>query len=190
VGRETRWEEEGEGPEPRTWEVPLKEEGVPEEVTFFMKSFILSFIIAAGGGGGASVGAVARGLGREAWKRSRGVDFGRGGGGGCRRGDEANEEESWEERRSSLLAREIVCFGCVLSCQGISLNFFIFFDLYFTKINGPSEILENYTSAAVSHGVKDITLCPTAVEAAKSGLVGPRRQGHNVVAHGGTSHQK
>jgi hypothetical protein len=47
-GREAGWEEEeeGEGPEPRTWEVPLKEEGVPdpEEVIFFTKSFILSFI--------------------------------------------------------------------------------------------------------------------------------------------------
>jgi hypothetical protein len=49
-GREAGWEEEeeGEGPEPRTWEVPLKEDGVPEpeEVIFFMKPFILSFIMA------------------------------------------------------------------------------------------------------------------------------------------------
>jgi hypothetical protein len=47
---EGREEEEagadGEGPEPRTWEGPLKD-GAEEEVTFFMRSFILSFIMAA-----------------------------------------------------------------------------------------------------------------------------------------------
>jgi hypothetical protein len=46
AGREED-EEGGEGPDPRTWAVPLKVEG-EEEVTFFMKSFILSFIMAAG----------------------------------------------------------------------------------------------------------------------------------------------
>jgi len=75
VGREAGWEEEEEdGPEPRTWEVPLKVEGVPDEATFFMKSFILSFIIAAGGGGGRGarvgwVGAGGIGASRQAWKR-------------------------------------------------------------------------------------------------------------------------
>lgn len=44
--------EEGSGPEPRTWAVPLKEEDdeEEEEVTFLMRSFIFSFIIVAGGG--------------------------------------------------------------------------------------------------------------------------------------------
>ena len=49
-GRAAGWEGEGEEPEPepRTWDVPLKEEAAvpdPEEVTFFMNSFILSFIM-------------------------------------------------------------------------------------------------------------------------------------------------
>lgn len=47
-GREEEVEAEGGGPEPRTWEGPLKD-GAEEEVTFFMRSFILSFIMEAGG---------------------------------------------------------------------------------------------------------------------------------------------
>lgn len=45
-------EEEGDGSEPRTWEGPLKDEAEAgeEPVTFLMRSFILSFIMADGGG--------------------------------------------------------------------------------------------------------------------------------------------
>jgi hypothetical protein len=49
-GWEEEEEEAGAGAEPRTWEGPLKD-GAEEEVTFFMRSFILSFIMAAAGGG-------------------------------------------------------------------------------------------------------------------------------------------
>jgi hypothetical protein len=41
-------------------------------------------------------------------------------------------------------------------------NFLIFFYHDFAKIYGPPEILQNYTSAAVAHGIRDITSWPTA----------------------------
>jgi hypothetical protein len=46
-------EEERSGPEPRMWAVPLEEEDEEEEeaeVTFLVRSFILSFIIVVSGG--------------------------------------------------------------------------------------------------------------------------------------------
>jgi hypothetical protein len=36
----------------------------------------------------------------------------------------------------------------------VTWEFFYIFCLYFAKINGPLEILQNYTSAAVTHGGK------------------------------------
>jgi hypothetical protein len=65
-----------------------------------------------------------------------------------------------------------------LSDEGI---FYIFFYLYFAKIYGRSEILQNYTSAAGAHGVRDITPWPTAVGATSSGPVA--WDGHNAVTH-------
>jgi hypothetical protein len=62
----------------------------------------------------------------------------------------------------------------------IESRFFIyFFYIYFAKIYGPLGILQNYTSAAVAHGVRDITPWPMAVRAASSGAV--ECDGHNVV---------
>jgi hypothetical protein len=49
--------------------------------------------------------------------------------------------------------------------------FLYFFYHKFAKIYDPSEILQNYTSSAVAYDVRDITLWPTAVGAASSGLV-------------------
>jgi hypothetical protein len=41
---------------------------------------------------------------------------------------------------------------------GWKVNFFnIFFYHDFAKIHSPSEILQNYTSTTVAHGVRDIT---------------------------------
>jgi hypothetical protein len=63
-------------------------------------------------------------------------------------------------------------------------NFFIyFFYLYFEKINGPPEILQNYTSAVVGHGGRDIPPWGTAVGAARSGPVAC--DGHTAVTHCG-----
>jgi hypothetical protein len=60
-------------------------------------------------------------------------------------------------------------------------NFFIYFFYHdFAKIYDPSEILRNYTSAAVAHGVTDITSWPTAVGAASSGPVGLTATGHDI----------
>jgi hypothetical protein len=51
---------------------------------------------------------------------------------------------------------------------------YLFYD--FAKTYGPSQILQKYTSAAMTHGVRDITSWPMAVGAARSGpLVWPRR---------------
>jgi hypothetical protein len=65
-----------------------------------------------------------------------------------------------------------------------AVNFFYFFYHDFAKIYGPPEILQNYTSTAVAHGVRDITSWPTAVGAASSGpvglTVGLTAAGHNV----------
>jgi hypothetical protein len=41
----------------------------------------------------------------------------------------------------------------------------------FAKIYGPPQILQEYTSATVAHGVTDITPRPTAVRAARSGPI-------------------
>jgi hypothetical protein len=41
----------------------------------------------------------------------------------------------------------------------------------FAKIYGPQVILQNYTSVAVAHSVRDITPWPTVVGAASSGPV-------------------
>jgi hypothetical protein len=60
--------------------------------------------------------------------------------------------------------------------------FLYFFYLYFAKIYDPLEILQNYTSAVVAHGVRDITPWPTAVGAASSAPVAC--DGHSAVAHG------
>jgi hypothetical protein len=62
------------------------------------------------------------------------------------------------------------------------MDFLYFFYLYFAKIYGPPEILQNYTSATVTHSVRDITPWPTAVGAASSGPVA--WDGHNVITHG------
>jgi hypothetical protein len=44
------------------------------------------------------------------------------------------------------------------------LRFFLYLFYHdFAKIHGRPEILQNYTSAAVAHGVRDITSWPTAV---------------------------
>jgi hypothetical protein len=65
-------------------------------------------------------------------------------------------------------------------------HFKIFLYLFyheFAKIYGPSQILQKYTSAAVAHDVRDITLWPTAAGVARSGpLVWSRRsaQCHDV----------
>jgi hypothetical protein len=40
-------------------------------------------------------------------------------------------------------------------------DFFNIFYLYFAKINSPPQILQNYTSAAVAHGGRDIPPCGT-----------------------------
>jgi hypothetical protein len=58
----------------------------------------------------------------------------------------------------------------------------------FAKIYGPPQILQKYTSAAVAHGVRNITPWPAAVGAARSGPIPfrePRRyvpdaEGHDV----------
>jgi hypothetical protein len=49
-------------------------------------------------------------------------------------------------------------------------KFFIYIFYYdFAKIYDPPQILQNYTSAVVAHGVRDITSWPTVVGAASSG---------------------
>jgi hypothetical protein len=49
-------------------------------------------------------------------------------------------------------------------------EFFLYLFYYeFSKIYGPSQILQKYTSAAVVHGVKDITPWPAAAGVASSG---------------------
>jgi hypothetical protein len=54
-----------------------------------------------------------------------------------------------------LILKNILMRVCI---KGMSIyNFFIFFYLHFAKIYGPPETLQNYTSAAVVHGVRDIT---------------------------------
>jgi hypothetical protein len=59
--------------------------------------------------------------------------------------------------------------------------FYIFYH-DFAKIYGPPEILQKFTSTAVGHDVRDITLWPTAVGSARSGpLVWDR---HSAVPHG------
>jgi hypothetical protein len=62
-------------------------------------------------------------------------------------------------------------------------NFFIYIFYHdFAKMYGLPEILQNYTSVVVTHGVRNITPWPTAVGAASSGpLVWDR---HSVVPHG------
>jgi hypothetical protein len=70
-------------------------------------------------------------------------------------------------------------------------NFYIYtFYHDFGKIYGPPEILQNYTSAAVAHVVRDITSWSTAVGAASSGPLvcgtqrrTPRRQGPSAVGY-------
>jgi hypothetical protein len=60
--------------------------------------------------------------------------------------------------------------------------FLYFFYHDFAKIYGPPEILQNYTSAAVAHGVRYITPWPMAVGATSSGpLVWDR---HSAIPHG------
>jgi hypothetical protein len=90
--------EEGEGPEPRTGEVPLKVEG-EEEVTFFMNFFILPFIMTAGDGETAAATAeralVERGFGRVDAVTRSGLLGGRDGRGRCRGRGEANKWGSW-----------------------------------------------------------------------------------------------
>jgi hypothetical protein len=51
----------------------------------------------------------------------------------------------------------------------IDESFFIYFITVFAKIYGPPQILQNYTSAVVARGARDITPWPTAVGAAMSG---------------------
>jgi hypothetical protein len=60
--------------------------------------------------------------------------------------------------------------------------FYIFFYHDFAKIYGSPEILQNYTSAVMAHGVRDITPWPTAVGAASSGPLAWDR--HSAVTHG------
>jgi hypothetical protein len=81
-------------------------------------------------------------------------------------------------RRPPFSAAEGRAAKDFLSDEGI---FYIFFYLYFAKIYGRSETLQNYTSAAGAHGVRDITPWPTAVGAASSGPVAWDE--HNGVTH-------
>jgi hypothetical protein len=53
------------------------------------------------------------------------------------------------------------------SVSFIRISFLYFFYHDFAKIYDPPEILQNYTSIAVAHGVKNITSWPTAVEEIK-----------------------
>jgi hypothetical protein len=63
-----------------------------------------------------------------------------------------------------------------------SADFLYFFYHDFAKVYGPPEFLENYTSDAMAHVVRDITSWPTAVGATSSRpLVWDR---HSVVPHG------
>jgi hypothetical protein len=68
----------------------------------------------------------------------------------------------------------------IVPILGIFLIYLFYHD--FAKKYGPPQILQKYTSAAVAHGVRDITPWPTAVGAARSGpLAWPR---HGTVRHG------
>jgi hypothetical protein len=58
--------------------------------------------------------------------------------------------------------------GLIIVSHGI---FLYIFNHDFAKIYGPPKILQNYTSATVAHGVRDITPRPTAVGADSSGPV-------------------
>jgi hypothetical protein len=73
--------------------------------------------------------------------------------------------------------------GPVVKIHNSHEDFFIYIFYHdFAKIYGPPKILQNYTSAVVTHAVRDITSRLTAVEAASSGpLVWDR---HSVVPHG------
>jgi hypothetical protein len=60
-------------------------------------------------------------------------------------------------------------------------EFFIYFFYHnFAKIYGPLEILQNYTSVVVAHGVRDVTSWPTAVGAASRGPIGLTAAGHGI----------
>jgi hypothetical protein len=125
--------EEGEGPEPRTGEVPLKVEG-EEEVTFFMNFFILPFIMTAGDGETAAATAeralVERGFGRVDAVTRSGLLGGRDGRGRCRGRGEAYK---WGSKKAGGVhfarvpslpvdrteARASRCFGSgTYSCGG------------------------------------------------------------------------
>jgi hypothetical protein len=70
-----------------------------------------------------------------------------------------------EEMLAGLIMGPICFFRKMgLICLFVLIFFYIFYH-DFEKIYGPSEILQNYTSAAVAHGVRDITSWPTAVGA-------------------------
>jgi acyl-coenzyme A synthetase/AMP-(fatty) acid ligase len=56
----------------------------------------------------------------------------------------------------------------------IYIHIYIYIYIYifyhdFAKIYGPPEFLQNYTYVVVAHGLRDITVWPTAVGAASSG---------------------
>jgi hypothetical protein len=60
--------------------------------------------------------------------------------------------------------------GVFAGSEFIYIYIFIYlFYRNFAKIYGPSQILQKYTSVAMGHGVKDITLWPTAARVTRSG---------------------
>jgi hypothetical protein len=74
---------------------------------------------------------------------------------------------------------EILFLSNALAKIRIHDFFLYFFYLYFAKIYGPPEILQNYTSAAVTHGGRG----PTAARHGGMGR-GPLARAHTVVGHG------
>jgi hypothetical protein len=121
AGREED-EEDGEGPEPRTWEVPLKVEG-EEEVTFFMRSFILSFIMAADDGemeAGDEETRRANVGGEGIWARSRKRVSGAGDEVVVAAGTKQTRKE-WGSNKAGGSQANGRC-SVVLRCQGISVG--------------------------------------------------------------------
>jgi hypothetical protein len=78
--------------------------------------------------------------------------------------------ESWARTVGPVLF-EMICVRAFGRGSGAAACefFYIYFYHDFAKIYGPSEISQNYTSATMTHGVRDIMRWSTAVGAASSG---------------------
>jgi hypothetical protein len=93
-------------------------------------------------------------------------------------------------RVAGAVGRKLVYVGRLVkmlymgSCFSFGINwiFYIYFIAILQKIYGPPQILQKYTSAAVAHGVRDLTSWPTVVGGVRSGPLAWARLG--AIRHG------